>query len=247
MHETSQNNLVKLIRKLGIEFYYDDGLALYYTEQGRAGAQFKAKKICDEFADYLDWYYTKNPTAPDRAVSEFMEDFVSKHELLTEDERAWAPQVVKEVELWIGTSVSVASAKHLSYFVTERNLYMKGGYDSIVNWTASTLKEAPGAIRLNHFVKGVKWNNEGQSTVTFENHDGHGAMDVDAVVVTIPLGALHRKLIGFEPALPASIQTGLQQLSYAALGKVFFEFAEVFWSKDNDQVSTAVPNLPSQD
>jgi hypothetical protein len=41
MHETSQNNLVKLIPKLGIDYYYDDGMAMYLTEHGRAGSQFK--------------------------------------------------------------------------------------------------------------------------------------------------------------------------------------------------------------
>ena len=98
MHETSQNKLVQLIPKLGIEYYYDDGTPLYYTRDGRAGSQFKAKKVADEAS-----------------------------------ERKWAPQATREVELWIGTSIEEASSKHLSYFLTERNLYMKGGYDKIVN------------------------------------------------------------------------------------------------------------------
>lgn len=47
MHESSTNKLVKLIPRLKIDYYYDDGLAAYYTEDGRAGAQFKAKKVAD--------------------------------------------------------------------------------------------------------------------------------------------------------------------------------------------------------
>lgn len=66
MHETSQNKLVQLIPKLGIEYYYDDGTPLYFTRDGRAGSQFKAKKVADEFADYLEWYYEENPDAPVR-------------------------------------------------------------------------------------------------------------------------------------------------------------------------------------
>jgi hypothetical protein len=57
MHETSQNKLVQLIPKLGIEYYYDDGTPLYYTRDGRAGSQFKAKKVADEFADYSMFAY----------------------------------------------------------------------------------------------------------------------------------------------------------------------------------------------
>lgn len=97
-------------------------MPLYYTEQGRAGAQFKAKKVADEFADHCEWFYETYPNAPDKSVSDFVNDFVLQHELITDDERLWAPQAVKEVELWIGTSCELASSKHLSYFITERNL-----------------------------------------------------------------------------------------------------------------------------
>src|ERR1700761_9315487 len=99
MHETSQNKLVGLIRQLNIEYYYDDGTPLYYTRDGRAGSQFKAKKVADEFADYCEWYYDTHPDAPDRDVAGFVNEFVQNHLLITADERAWAPQAAKEVEL----------------------------------------------------------------------------------------------------------------------------------------------------
>jgi polyamine oxidase len=97
MHETSQNKLVQLIPKLGIEYYYDDGTPLYFTRDGRAGSQFKAKKVADEFADYVEWYYTENSDAPDRTVKDFVDEFVAKHPLITSSERKWAPQATREV------------------------------------------------------------------------------------------------------------------------------------------------------
>ena len=93
MHETSQNRLVKLIPKLGIEYYYDDGAPLIYTEEGRAGSQFKAKRVAEEFVDYSNAFYHENPDAPDKPVDQFIKEFVRGHELITADERAWAPQV----------------------------------------------------------------------------------------------------------------------------------------------------------
>ena len=238
MHETSQNKLVKLISKLGIDYYYDDGLALYYTEHGRAGAQFKAKKVADEFADYCEWYYETYPNAPDRDVLGFANEFVNNHQLITQDERAWAPQAVKEVELWIGTSVEQASAKHLSYFITERNLYMKGGYDAIVKWTAEPLLGRSDIIKLNHLVYNIAWSEDHSRPNIVQCHLNDGTtrdFEADAVICTIPLGALRHKLVSFDPPLPPSIQEGISSFSYGALGKVFFEFAEVFWSKENDQ------------
>ena len=238
MHETSQNRLVKLISKLGIEYYYDDGTPLYYTPDGRAGAQFKAKKVSDEFADYVEHYYRSNPNAPDVSVDTFIKDFVQQHELITPSDRAWAPQAVREVELWIGTSTAVASSKHLSYFVTERNLYMKGGYDSIVDWTSESLKKAPNAIQLNSFVEHVEWSENGSqlASVRYQDKDGNTCSVVgDAVVMTTPLGTYHHNLVSFDPPLPGDIQLAISKFSYGALGKVFFEFSDIFWSKDNDQ------------
>jgi len=232
MHETSQNKLVQLIPKLGIEYYYDDGTPLYYTRDGRAGSQFKAKKVADEFADYVEWYYDENPDAPDRSVKEFVDDFVAKHPLITSSERKWAPQATREVELWIGTSIDYASAKHLSYFMTERNLYMKGGYDKIVNWTAEPLLKDPNMIRLGETVKSIAWGETDSSTVVQTQKATYTA---DAVIVTVPLGCLRRNMISFSPPMPASIQHGISSFSYGALGKVFVEFSEVFWPKDNDQ------------
>ena len=241
MHETSQNELVKLIPRLAIPYYYDDGAPLYFTREGRAGSQFKAKKVADEFADYCEWYYETHPDAEDRPVDEFVREFVLEHQLITDDERHWAPQAVREVELWLGTSTTQASSKHLSYFITERNLYMKGGYDRIVDWTAEPLqlREDPSILRLNHHVEHVEWNEEGTEPMCIQYKNAEtgvaGSMQADAIVMTCPLGVYHHNLIGFNPPLPSDIQEGMSKFSYGALGKVFFEFTDVFWSKDNDQ------------
>ncbi|PTU20433.1 hypothetical protein P175DRAFT_0440096 [Aspergillus ochraceoroseus IBT 24754] len=235
MHETSQNSLVKLIPELSIPYYYDDGAPLYFTRDGRAGSQFKAKKVADEFADYCEWYYETHPDEEDRPVAEFVKEFVRQHQLITDDERLWAPQALREVELWIGTSTDQASSKHLSYFITERNLYMKGGYDRIVNWTAHS---SSSIIRLNHHVEHVEWNEHGDEPMRIRYKDPLGDtqwIEGDAVVMTVPLGVYHHNLLSFEPPLPSDIQEGLSRFSYGALGKVFFEFTDVFWSKDNDQ------------
>ncbi|KAK4498208.1 hypothetical protein PRZ48_010865 [Zasmidium cellare] len=238
LHETSQNSLVKLISKLKIDYYYDDGLPLYYTEEGRAGSQFKAKKVADEFAAHCEWFYEKYPNAPDRSVADFVNEFVRNHELITDDERLWAPMATKEVELWLGTATELTSSKHLSYFITERNLYMKGGYDHVVKWTAESLLKKPGTIRLEHIVDRISWSEDGSSSCIVDCHDTEGrtaSIEADAVVSTLPLGVLRHNLVSFNPPLPADMQTGISSFSYGALGKIFFEFADVFWSKDNDQ------------
>jgi polyamine oxidase len=237
MHETANNKLVRLIGELKIEHYYDDGTPLYYTKEGKLGSQFKAKKVADEFADYCEWYYDENPDAEDKPALTFIKEWLTTHPLVSDDERLWAPQAAREVEAWIGTSLEQASSKHLAYFATERNLYMKGGYDTIINWAARNLRD-PGIIQLGTKVSQIGWNaNDGEScTVHATTTDGKAQTFVaDAVVCTLPLGALKHKLVDFNPPLPKSLSAGLDKISYGALGKIFVEFETVFWPKDNDQ------------
>ena len=236
MHETSQNKLVGLIRQLNLQHYYDDGTPLYYTRDGRAGSQFKVKKVADEFADYCEWYYEEHPDAKDKSVMEFITEYLANHPLVTDEERMWAPQAAREVEPWIGTNLEEASSRLLCYYITERNLYMKDGYDSIVNWTARNLSD-PETIRLGRTVKRIEWNDEGNPfTVHSTSIEGNSdKLTADAVIVTVPLGVLQHGLIDFSPELPRELTRGLEKLSYGALGKVFFEFSSVFWSKSNDQ------------
>lgn len=88
-----------------IRFLLKSQVHMSNNKTGRAGSQFKAKKVADEFADYCSFYYDQNPSAPDQSVLCMMKDFLAQHALITEDERQWAPQTCREVELWIGTSI----------------------------------------------------------------------------------------------------------------------------------------------
>jgi polyamine oxidase len=93
-------------------------------------------------------------------------------------------------------------------------------------------------IRLNCVVDRVVWSDDGSDPCVVEYHDVDGSLhtlQADAVVSTLPLGVLKRELVTFVPPLPDDTRFALGKFSYGALGKVFFEFADVFWSKDNDQ------------
>ena len=237
MHETANNKLVRLIGQLNIEHYYDDGTPLYFTKEGRLGSQFKAKKVADEFADFVEMYYDENPEADDKPALTFINEWLSTHPLVTDDERLWAPQAAREVEAWIGTSLEEASSKHLAYFAVERNLYMKGGYDTIVNWAASNLRD-PDTIRLGHVVSKIDWKDDGDEPCVVHTTTKDGRNPVfaaDAVICTLPLGVLKHNLVEFSPSLPREFSVGVQKLGYGALGKIFVEFETVFWPKDNDQ------------
>jgi polyamine oxidase len=236
MHETSHNILVPMIPKLGLKYYYDDGAPLYYTPYGPAGSQFKGKKAADEFADHCEWFYETNPDAPDRSAQEFIREYVDSHPLLSKEERMWAPSALREMEQWVGVNTELASAKHLAYYITERNLYVTGGYDTVVRYYSKPLIR-DGHIKMGYQVSDIKTFGDNHVVISGSDSDGESFdLSANAVIVTVPLGVLKRDLIKFSPPLPADIQYGISKNSYHALGKIFFEFEEVFWSKERDQI-----------
>ncbi|KAM0334456.1 hypothetical protein ACHAQA_001483 [Verticillium albo-atrum] len=243
MHGTSYNPLVKLIARLGIDYYYDDGSPLYFTEFGPSGPQFKARNVADEFLDYLSYWLQREPHVPDVSADEHIRAFVRRHELITDSERIWAPEALRLHEAMLGLGVEEMLSKFLlDMLPPERDLYVKGGYDKIVEHVAAPVRESTGSLLLNHAVDEIMWGNgEGDATrlrVRFK--DGPAArqdtLEADAVIVTVPLGVLKLDAISFEPSLPADLQDGLSRMSYGALGKVFFEFRDVFWSRHNDSL-----------
>jgi polyamine oxidase len=114
---------------------------------------------------------------------------------------------------------------------------MKGGYDSIITWAASNLRD-PGTIRLGHQVTKIDWTDDENKTcaVDVTTADGKSLTFVaDAVICTLPLGVLKHNLVEFSPGVPKELSLGVDKLGYGALGKIFVEFESVFWPKDNDQ------------
>lgn len=221
MHETSHNILVPMIPKLGLQYYYDDGIPLYYTPYGPASAQFKGKKAADEFADHCEWFYKTNPEAPDRSAQDFIKEYVKNHPLLSKEERQWAPSALREMELWVGVNTELASAKHLSYYVVERNLYVTGGYDTVVNYYSKPLIR-DGHVKMGYEVQDIRTFGDNHVVVSGTRDGEAFEMNANAVIVTVPLGVLKRDMIHFTPPLPSDYQHAFKKNSYGALGKVFF-------------------------
>lgn len=113
---------------------------------------------------------------------------------------------------------------------------MKGGYDKLVNWTARAFLHRPEVIRLGQIVKQINWDDvQKRYTVQSRTKDGNCFdVEADAVICTAPLGVLRNRMISFN-SLPADLEESFHKFSYGALGKVFVEFSDVFWPKDNDQ------------
>jgi monoamine oxidase len=96
------------------------------------------------------------------------------------------------------------------------------GYDRLPEHLATGLD-----IRLEHVVSHVRWGDDGVSVST-----GHGVLEADSAVVTVPVGVLRSEDFVIEPALPEPVAGALGRLAMNAFEKVFLRFATRFWDDD---------------
>ncbi|KAG5677755.1 hypothetical protein PVAND_007486 [Polypedilum vanderplanki] len=86
-------------------------------------------------------------------------------------------------------------------------------------------------ILLNKKVTKINWSNEKVIVQTEDN----SVYSADNIIITIPLGYLQAHHMNiFYPKLPDSKIKAIECIKVGTLGKVFLEFEECFWNRDND-------------
>jgi monoamine oxidase len=121
------------------------------------------------------------------------------------------------------------------------DLTLLGGLDAVVDELAAGLD-----VRLGHRVERVARTEAGPHGAGWHVHSGTGdaALLADAVVVTIPVGALHAGRIAFDPPLPANVTAALGRIGAGVVTKVFFTFDAAFWAPRWSFSTVADPRPP---
>ncbi|KAI5820372.1 hypothetical protein BZA77DRAFT_105517 [Pyronema omphalodes] len=134
------------------------------------------------------------------------------------------------VHMWgtfIGSSVTKQSLK---FFLLEEpvegpNLFVGSTYKPILDHLATTAISA-GVITLNTPIESITTDNSNNRITLQSPSTTH---QVDAVIVTVPLGCLKQSNPTFSPALPPRILSSITNLSYGTLEKVYLRFPRAFW------------------
>jgi monoamine oxidase len=96
------------------------------------------------------------------------------------------------------------------------------GYGQIVDILARGLD-----IRTNAFVQRVEYGETGVTVTTVQ-----GEFQADRAVITLPLGVLQSRMVGFDPPLPQEKQAAIQALRMGLLDKLYLRFPRVFWPRE---------------
>ncbi|MEP3046976.1 MAG: FAD-dependent oxidoreductase [Roseibium sp.] len=97
------------------------------------------------------------------------------------------------------------------------------GYDKITASLADGLD-----MRLNTIVEAVEYEEGDGATV----YTSDGPYESDFVICTVPLGALKKEAIEFDPPLPPSYQKSIDTIGFGNVTKLALKFDSPFWPVD---------------
>ncbi len=143
-----------------------------------------------------------------------------------------APALLHHVDvIELGTEYGAVAAELGAWDALEEgssgdDVLVVGGYDGLITSLADQLDTAP---VLNLTLERVTHSADG---VELGFHTGE-ELTADAVIITIPLGALKANEPRFDPPLPESHAEAIDKLEMGLLDKFWFRWDERFWTDDS--------------
>lgn len=111
-----------------------------------------------------------------------------------------------------------------------RHCMVNGGYSQVVETMAEGLD-----VRLGARVKRVAFDEQGKKGATLDvEGESQESVEVDGVVVAVPLGCLKEGQIAFTPSLPEWKAGAISRMGMGKLEKVVLEFPHRFWDSRVD-------------
>ena len=268
-HDCYDNPLLEKYWKNGkTEFTFDDGSEAYFNEDGRISENSRLKPIFEEIELFMAESYDKLKIDQDISVREAVYQYLqSKKYCLTDYQIRHVPQLVRGLELWIGSSWDILSSRNIAADVHKgRNALVLNGYSTVFNGELDELidaskysnvkellndkskivnKSGEVSIKLNQSVYRIEYDNTNKYIKVYTkdtiNPNNIQIFTCENIIFTAPLSILklsntrEKGSIEWVPKLPTKLTNALERVSFSNLGKIFFEFPEIFWSLNDDR------------
>ena len=135
--------------------------------------------------------------------------------------RLWKYMLSAYLEFDTGGDISKLSSK---YFYDDeafsgKDVIVINGYDKVANLLGQDLD-----IRLNSRITEINYNSTKSLVKVNEN-----LIEADYVIVSVPLGVLKNNSIAFQPSLPATKLSAIQNIQMGNVNKFLFIWDTPFW------------------
>ncbi|VVT45348.1 uncharacterized protein SAPINGB_P000720 [Magnusiomyces paraingens] len=229
-HQTLDNPLYDLALKIGLKPEYDDVGPGIYDNNGPLDPIGKLGQAASDFSPWTTLYFDKNPNIEDISLKDLVDLFIQEHPNLSDYQMQEVKRILKIPTLINGSPADQVSSKFGSIPPLGRDAFATGGYDQILEYVSKPIEKKN--IFFNTVVSEVKRLDNDLVDVITENGKKFTSK---YVIITAPIGVLQKELIKFTPSLPEKIVEAVNGLGISQIGKVYFQFDEVFWPIDSNK------------
>jgi monoamine oxidase len=201
------------------EIYDNDGNRIDNTLQEKLRAKFDSfisagRKTLERFEHDLsmeEMLHHSSKSAPEQ---------------FTKEEQHFLDWLKAGVEGWDNTDLSDLSARnhfweHDAPLFSGGDGFVADGFYKIVQHLASDIAAH---VYLSHVVERVEYTNQNVRVTT-----NKGVFTADYLLITVPLGVLKARSIGFHPPLPSWKEEAIEKIGFGLMNKIYLEFPEIFW------------------
>jgi poly(A) polymerase len=211
-----------LIDEIGLETYERDGTQVGFEDGKLEDFSGEMDDVFTPLEDLEGW------TEPDCSFAEYLD----RKQIEPEDRQ----QIVGYVEGFNAADhhvISVASlgAQQKAEDATEgdRIFRVKAGYDRLPQHLAGRAAELGGSILLGHQVSEIQWSKGSAQVVTAQ-----GTFATKRLIVTLPLGVLHRGSVKFSPPV-TTITEAAAGMRMGQVCRFTLMFRRRFWEELDPQ------------
>ncbi|KAM9890566.1 hypothetical protein OXX79_011337 [Metschnikowia pulcherrima] len=233
--------------------YFNDKDISYYAREivGKIDASnMKLERVVEDIEKFIEIHFSASLEVPDVSLSEIVSMYMQKYDhFLTDEQKNLCGRMTRFLELWYGISAQQISGKYAVMDHQGRNLYNKKGYAFVIEKLARQIESD---ILTNEQVKSITRDVTGKPYRHMISTVSGTEIGADYLVVTVPQSILalksdHDYGITWNPPLPSNIYNALKKIHFGALGKVIFEFDEIWWpaSEDGFEVLADAENSPN--
>jgi monoamine oxidase len=217
IHGPNGNPITKLASQSGVNTYLtdDDNLAVF-DNNGTA--------YSDTFLDsqYTEFENALNAVKVAGTLRQSFQTIFNSLYPTQANNRLWKYMLSAYLEFDTGGDISKLSSKH--FYDDEafpgKDVIVTNGFDKVANLLGQGLD-----IRLNSRVTEINYNETKSLVKVNEN-----SIEADYVIVSVPLGVLKNNSISFQPSLPASKLSAIQNIQMGNVNKFLFIWNTPFWN-----------------
>ncbi|ABN65495.2 predicted protein [Scheffersomyces stipitis CBS 6054] len=222
--------------------YFDDKDTQFFSSDHDGPidvASLKINRVSEDLEKFIELYFVESLEVPDSSLEEVNSKFFEKYgKFLTDEQRHYCRNIIRHYELWYGITWDLISGKHAIMDHNGRNLLNKNGYKFLIEKLTSNIP-SQSVYTEQQVVSIDRKNKVHDKKVLIQTKQGL-RIYCDYIVVTVPQSVLQLKSaseygITWNPPLPSNITSALESIHFGALGKVIFEFDEVWWDPEEDR------------